>query len=280
MLHAIAQIIHHAVFEQIHLGQSVFVCRQAKLEGGIQVDVSLEDACHIVVELTAIGADVHGDHSSVELVGSGVHLVFDEVEVGDRARVVILDGIRVEADKLYPSGNECEVGVAEHRSESFLARSQAVVVADKYYVGHLEPIQDVTLPEEFVGHAEVAQVASMNYKVDVVPAVHIVYEVLCLVVPSLRVAHKGKTQGIFLLTLRFDEGDVFLIDARFAVYAHIIRVIVYQVAAAGQRTTQEDRGQFTETIHINHVGLRGKVRTFVPVVIVLIFLIKGLNKAF
>ena len=187
---------------------------------------------HVVVELVAVGANVHAEDGAVELVGAVGQLRLDELEVGHRLRIVVFDGIGVEADELHPSGNEGEVGIAEHLAVGFFAGAQTVVIAQQDDVRHVELVQNVALPQKFVGEAEVARVAAMNHEVDVVAAVEVLHEVFGFVVPSLRVAHDGNAQRGLVPAIGFNQGNVMVVDIGFSADADVVGVVVDELAAA------------------------------------------------
>ena len=107
------------------------------------------------------------------------------------------------------------------------------MVADEGHVGHAEAVHDVALPQEFVRQAEVAHVAAVDDEVDVVPPVHVVDEVFRLVIPALRVAHGDESDSVFAETGCLYLFDVVSVDVSFPFDAHVVGVVVNQVAGRG-----------------------------------------------
>ena len=109
----------------------MFVACSTKLNAWKLDDIPFEYPCHIVVELVGIRAYVHGYDSLVKFIPAVVNFVFQKFEVGDGLRIVVFEGIGIQADKLDTSGNETEIGITENGSVGFFASSQTVVVANQ-----------------------------------------------------------------------------------------------------------------------------------------------------
>ena len=69
------------------------------------------------------------------------------------------------------------------------------MVANDWNVGDVEFLEDISLPKELVIDAKVGKIATMDNKVEIGPTVDIAHHVLGLIVPSLGVGNKSKTEG-------------------------------------------------------------------------------------
>lgn len=142
----------------------VFVCGCTELQSGKFLDVTLEYVCHIIVELVAERAYMHGHNGFIEFLFMVAYLCGKKLEVGNGAGVVEFDGVGIQADKLYPSCNEGEIGVSEYCTISLFARAQAVVIAEKYHIGYLEFVHNVPLPKELVCYTAFVQPIRDTYR--------------------------------------------------------------------------------------------------------------------
>ena len=149
----------------------------------------LKSLGYIVVEFKAERAYMHGHNGFIEFLFMVAYLCGKKLEVGNGAGVVEFDGVGIQADKLYPSCNEGEIGVSEYCTISLFARAQTVVVAEKYHIGYLEFVHNVPLPKELVCYTEVTDVSAMNDEIYVVPLVEVAYKVVGLVIPALGITH-------------------------------------------------------------------------------------------
>ena len=183
---------------------------------------------------------MHAAYSPVEFFPAALRFIGHEFEVRNRARVIVFDGVGVQADELDTSGNEGEVRVAEDCTEGLFACTQTIVVTDKGYVRYFQTVQNVPLPEEFVGHSEIAQVSAVNDKIDVIPLVQVIHEIYGLVIPALRVAHRDKADGVFPQTIAFYLFDVVGIYVGFSIYSDIVRVVVYHFTAGQKQAGHAD----------------------------------------
>ncbi|EJX04412.1 hypothetical protein EVA_07483 [gut metagenome] len=110
------------------------------------------------------------------------------------------------------------------------------MVAQQDYVGHFQLIEDITLPKEFFGNPEVADISSVNYKVDIVALIDGFDEVFGLVIPALGVAHRNESDAIFLFAGVFNFDYVVCIDVCFSVYPDVVRMVINHVASPQQHT--------------------------------------------
>ena len=209
----------------------VFVCGCTELQSGKFLDVTLEYVCHIIVELVAERAYMHGHNGFIEFLFMVAYLCGKKLEVGNGAGVVKFDGVGIQADKLYPSCNEGEIGVSEYCTISLFARAQAVVIAEKYHIGYLEFVHNVPLPKELVCYTEVTDVSAMNDEIYVVPLVEVAYKVVGLVIPALGITHCYEPDCCLVLAVLLYLGNVVGIDIGFTADVYIVRVIIYHVAA-------------------------------------------------
>lgn len=85
----------------------------AELYPGEFGHVALEYMSHVIIEFSTERPDVHRYDGLVELIFTVVYLVCKKLEIRNGPGVVILDGVGVQTDELYPPGNECEVGITE-----------------------------------------------------------------------------------------------------------------------------------------------------------------------
>ena len=84
----------------------VFVCGCTELLSAKFLDVTLENVCHIIVELVAERAYMHGHIGFFEFLFMVAYLCGKKLEVRNGAGVVIFDGVGIQSDKLYPSSKE------------------------------------------------------------------------------------------------------------------------------------------------------------------------------
>ena len=181
---------------------------------------------------------MHGHYGFVELVFTVGNFVFKKGEVGNGAGVVELHSVGIQAYEFYPSGNERKVGVAEYGAICLFSCAKAVVVANQGNIGHVELVHNVALPKELVSNTEVTHVTAMNNEVDVVALIYLSYEIQRLVIPALRVAHSHEFNRCLAFAFLFYLCNVMGIYVGLTADAHIIRVIVYHVAASHEQAEE------------------------------------------
>ena len=242
-VYAACHIEQGAVVVKVFRLGMMTVTVQAEQQARKIVDVIIEYLRYVVVKLLGVGRCMHAHHGAVEVERIGRAFRLHEVEVRHRTGVVILDGIGVEADELYLSGDEAEVGIAVDGLIGLVARAQAVVVAQQYHRRHLEFQHSFSCPLHFAGSAEVGDVAAVDYEVDAVLAsVDIIYGIHEVVVPLMAVADHGKPDGILALHRLLYLLYVLGIQIGFALYANIVRVnIEYGIAARKEQGGDTDK---------------------------------------
>ena len=242
MVDAVAHVIEGAVVEEILDLLAVHMGGGAELQAWVFHYVALKHVGHVVVKLAIERGNVHADDGAVKLLTPMGHLVGHELEIGHRTRVVKLQGIGVEADKLDASGYEAEVGVAKHLAKGLFARSDAVMIAQQGYVGYTQTVHDVALPQKLVGYAKVAHVAAMNHKIHVIALIQVADEVARGVIPTLRIAHRDEANRGLALAVGLNAGDVGGVDIGLSADAHVVGVVINHIAPLDQ----PERGQQAE----------------------------------
>lgn len=87
------------------------------------------------------------------------------------------------------------------------------------------------LPDIFFFDTKIGQVTSVNDKIDRVPLVDMLHEVIRFIQPALSVACKDKTDGVFILAGVPDFKNIHFID----IFVFLVRdsavvwMVVYQV---------------------------------------------------
>lgn len=233
-----------AVAIQILLFRVMPMPVQAEHQTRKLVNVIVEHLRHIIVKLLRVGSRMHAHHGAVEIGGIGRTFRLHEVEVRHRARVIVLDGIGVEAYELHPSGYETEIRVSEDDLIRLVARSQTVVVAQQYHRRHLQFLQSVAGPFHLSGSPEVRDVAAMNHEIDaILSAVDIVHLGFQVVEPLVAIADYGKSDGILALHRLFNLSYILGIYVGFTVHPHIVGVYVEHGIASPQHHHTRDAAE-------------------------------------
>ena len=242
-VYAACHIEQGAVVVKVFRLGMMTVTVQAEQEARELVDVIIEYLRYVVVKLLGVGRCMHAHHGAVEVERIGRAFRLHEVEVRHRTGVVILDGIGVEANELYLSGDEAEVGVAVDGLIGLVARAQTVVVAQQHHRRHLEFLHSFSCPLHFAGSTEVGDVAAVDHEVDaVLAAVDVINRLLQVIVPLMAVADYGKPDGILALHRLLYLLYVLGIQIGFALYANIVRVnIEYGIAARKEQGGDTDK---------------------------------------
>ena len=108
-----------------------------------KVEVTTEGLAHIIIKLVAVWCGMHDDDSTVELVGIRRELLLHVVEVRHGSHIVILSGIRVQADELHTACNEREIESAVHHLIRLIAGTEEVVVTDQSHEGIIQAVENV-----------------------------------------------------------------------------------------------------------------------------------------
>ena len=175
---------------------------------------------------------MHQHDGAAEGRGVGRGLVLHIGEVGHGSHVVVLHGVGVEGDELDAVEDETEVLGPEHPFVGLVARAQEVVVADEGKIGLGELAQLAPCPHKLLGGARLGEVAQMDYEVDAVAAVDIVYLVAQVGIVAVGVRDDRKAHGVSPLAGRLDLGDVGGIDVALATEVHVVGMYVEDVLAA------------------------------------------------
>ena len=174
---------------------------------------------------------MHTEYGFIKFVGTFCELSFNIVKIRDRFRIIIFHCVGIEAYKFHTSGYERKVCIAEYLPECIFSGSQTIMVSDKSHIRHMKSVHDIPLPKKFIGKSEVTEVASMNYKVDVVSFVDSVYKVNGFVIPALRVTHGDKAYSRLSQAFGLDLLNIFRINVSFSFYVDVIWMIIYQVTS-------------------------------------------------
>lgn len=186
---------------------------------------------------------MHTYYCSVEIERVGSTLFFHEVEIWHWARIVILDGIGVEAQELYPACDEAEVGIAKHHFIGLVACTQTVMVAKQHNKWSLQLLQFLTSPLEFLCGTKIGYIPKMHHKVDavtfLVDVIHLLDEVI---EPLVTVADDSEADGILTFYRTFYLLDIRGIHILVAVHMHIVRMhIKYRVTARHGHQAQQSK---------------------------------------
>lgn len=165
---------------------------------------------------------MHTDNGAIKAVGIFLHLFFHKIEVGHRARVVVLDGVCVQTHKLNAARNKTEVGIAKNNLVGLVTRAQTVVITQQGNKGYIERFQQVAAPKIFFRGTKVGYIATMHHKVDVGTTVDVAYLGLGIVKPLMGVADEGKAYSFFVACTLFNEGYLFCIDVLVALDIDIV----------------------------------------------------------
>ena len=150
---------------------------------GQLVDVVIEGLCHVIVELLGERRSMHTNDRAVELICPIGPLGLDKVEIGNWLRVIVLDGVGIEAHKLHSACDKSKVGIAKSHLVSLCPCTETVVIAQECHKGFVEFLEPVASPEKFLCTTKVGHVASMNHKVDIWPAVDVAHLVTQVIEP-------------------------------------------------------------------------------------------------
>lgn len=192
-------IINDAILKDIVLLGMMAVAIKTELQTGKIEGVIVEHLGHIVVKLLRIRGGMHTDDGAFKAVGIFLHLFFHKIEVGHRARVVVLDGVCVQTHKLNAARNKAEVGIAKNNLVGLVTRTQTVVVAQQGNKGFIKRFQQVAAPKIFFRSTKVGYIATMHHKVDIGTTVDVAYLGLGIIKPLMGVADEGKTYGFFVV---------------------------------------------------------------------------------
>ncbi len=265
MLRGIAHlIIHGTIAIDIVLLGMVSMTIETEHQPWHLMGIVIEHLRHIIVELLGIWRSMHTYHRSVEVERIGGALFFHKVEVRHRARIVVLDGIGVEAQKLHSACDKAEVWIAEHYLIGLVACAQTVVIAKQYNKRSFQLLQLLTSPLEFLCGTKVCHIAQMHHEVDAVAllidVVHLFHEV---VEPLVTVADDGEADGVLALHRLLYLLDICGIHILVAVHMHIVRVYIkYGVAARqaheaqqNQRSLERNTSQAIRMHELNYITL-------------------------
>ena len=227
-------VVVDAVAKEVANLRVVVVAAHAERQAGVFVQFGLEDVGHVVVELVAERLGVHRHDGARRRGGSGLAVSAQEGKIGNGHGIVVFEGVCVETDEVICAGVERKIRLAIHGTEHIAASPEAVVVADEADIRRPETVQLVAHPLELARQAEVGLVAAVYDEVHTVAVVYGRDGGPRLVVPPLRVADDGKTDGVLPGTGCLDLLDVAAVDVALAVEARVVGVILDDVAPGGQ----------------------------------------------
>lgn len=178
---------------------------------------------------------MHTDNGAIKTVGIFLHLFFHKIEVGHRARVVVLDGVCVQTHELNAARNKAEVGIAKNNLVGLVTRAQTVVIAQQGNKGFIKRFQQVAAPKIFFRGTKVGYIATMHHKVNVGTTVNIAYLSFGIIKPLMGVADEGKTYGFFVVCTLFNKSYLFCVDVLFALDIDIVRMNVKHLVASSKK---------------------------------------------
>lgn len=196
---------------------------------------------YVLVEEKHAWGYVHGNDGGTDAVGQRLSVLPHETEVGHIARVVVFIGIGVETHDVEEGGVEAEVVITKHLVVGGFAGGEAVVVADRGDIGHLEAVENAALPDIFLGEAEVGHVASVDNEVESIgTAVDVANNLLCLIIEALAVTEVGKAYGVLAGAELLNECTVGFGETGGTVDVYIVRMVLYHVAGAKHKQGEAD----------------------------------------
>ena len=113
------------------------------------------------------------------------------------------------------------------------------MIPDKDDIRHFQSVHDVPLPKKLFGQPEVTHISSVNDEIDIISLIDLFYKVFCLIIPSLRIAHRDKTDGCLSFALSFYLFNVMSIYVCLSTDTYIVGVVVYQIASGQKQADQE-----------------------------------------
>lgn len=237
-------IVDGAVVEPIIGRHAVLMAAEAEGERGIAADFVLEELRHVVVELVGKRLGMHGHDGARHTRRQGIAIGADKGEIGYGDGIVVLEGVRVEAQDMEVARIEGEVGRAEEVAVDIGSRSQAVVITEQHDIGHMEFFENIALKFKLTGHTEIGEITTVDDEVDIATRIDGTHAVVRFVIPALGVADHGEAHRVASGTLLFDAGGIAAVDVMRAMHAGVVRMIINQVTA---RQDDSRRGGYQQT---------------------------------
>lgn len=245
-------IVDGAVVEPIIGRHAVLMTAEAEGERGIAADFVLEELRHVVVELVGKRLGMHGHDGARHTRWQGIAIGADKGEIGHGDGIVVLEGVRVEAQDMEVARIEGEVGRAEEVAVDIGSRSQAVVITEQHDIGHMEFFENIALKFKLAGHTEIGEVTTVDDEVDVATRIDVTHAVVRFVIPALGVTNHGEAHRVASGTLLFDAGGIAAVDVMRAMHTGVVGMIVNQVTA---RQEDSRRGSYQQTKQmVRHSG--------------------------
>ena len=138
------------------------------------------------------------------------------------------------------AGIEGEIGGAEDVSVGVRSRTEAVVIAKNDDVGHAEFFENIALGFKLLSSPKVADVASVDNKVDVGAGIDASDGSQCLVVPTLGVADEHEAHTVAPAGGSLDASHAAGVDAVGTIDTHVVGMIINEVARSEGCQTQTD----------------------------------------
>ena len=146
---------------------------------------------------------MHGDDRAAVMPGTVLQLFFQKTEIRDRVGVVVFDRIGIEANEFNVPDDKRKVFFSEQFVENLVTIADYVMVTDQSDIRDIELRQDIDSP---------------------------LYEIFCLVVATLGIAHLDDADRVFIFCCCLDKRDVVVVDIAFGNgEPAVIRMVIDQI---------------------------------------------------
>lgn len=116
-------IVNRAVTIQIILTGMMPMAIETEHQLRKPMAIVIEHTCHIVIKLLREWRSMHHNHRTVKIGAICLDLLLHKVKIWHRTRIVILDGIGIEAYKLDSARNKAEIRIAKNSFVRLITRT-------------------------------------------------------------------------------------------------------------------------------------------------------------
>ena len=174
---------------------------------------------------------MHGDDRAAVMPGTVLQLFSEKTEISYRVGGVGIERICREANEFDVPDDKGKVFFSEQFVDNLVTIADYVMVTDQSDIRDIELRQDIDSPLVLFLHAELGIVSSVYDEIDAVFfSIYMFYEIFCLIVATLGIAHQDEADRVFIFCCCLDKRDVVVVDIAFGNgEPAVLRMVIDQI---------------------------------------------------
>ena len=126
------------------------------------------------------------------------------------------------------------------------------MVTDQSDIGNFQFLQNITLPDKFLGDAKIGEIPTMNHKIQIIALIGGFHKIFQLIMPTLGIADKSISDGILFCRLPLYACNITVIDLFCSFNIPIIRMNIEHIAGLQNKQAHQSNYGLRHIPHISN----------------------------